>query len=282
MGTRGGQRRPQEPTISVHWRRRYLVCALITDEHIWNRLWRGKQNVWDDISVPERWSAHKWIWDLIVFVPLTVSLMILSKKISLWAKKSNTKYWWTKKRGGKTIKWNEMDWEALWAQSWLPAVYLIVKRSVGPFFNRSLFLLISDLNNHAGVNVFPNQLPGFCDVNGNLWNKVKISSQLHVFNDINFNNHAYFYLKALWFPFNVLDAGLQLGPEKVSLFVSSLYSGQYSTQSSLWTFFLHLLLFGMTLVSSAETPGWSSGVSSSSSGDASGGAAASLSTEKQI
>lgn len=72
-----------------------------------------------------------------------------------------------------------MDWEALWAESWIPAVYLIIKRSVCPLFNGGLFLLISDLDNHAGVNVFPNQLPGFCDVNGNLWNKVKINSQLH-------------------------------------------------------------------------------------------------------
>lgn len=63
--------------------------------------------------------------------------------------------------------------------NWISAAYLIVKRSVGALFNWSLLLLISDLHNHAGVNVFPNQLPGFCDVNGNLWNKVKINSQLY-------------------------------------------------------------------------------------------------------
>lgn len=48
-------------------------------------------------------------------------------------------------------------------------LYLIVKGSVGPFFDRSVFLLISKLNNHAGVDVISYQLPGFCDVDGNLW-----------------------------------------------------------------------------------------------------------------
>lgn len=76
--------------------------------------------------------------------------------------------------GGKN---EQIDWEALWDELWILWVYLIVKRSIGPFFNRGLFLLISDLNNHAGVNVFPHQLPGFCDVDGDLWNKVKINSQ---------------------------------------------------------------------------------------------------------
>lgn len=45
---------------------------------------------------------------------------------------------------------------------------LIVKRSVGPLFDGSLLLLIPDLDHHAGVDVLPHQLPGFCDVDGNL------------------------------------------------------------------------------------------------------------------
>lgn len=45
---------------------------------------------------------------------------------------------------------------------------LIVKGSVGSFFDWSLFLLITDLNHHTGVDVFSHQLPGLCDVNGNL------------------------------------------------------------------------------------------------------------------
>lgn len=57
--------------------------------------------------------------------------------------------------------------------------YLVVKGSIGPFFDRSLFLLISDLNNHTGVDVFSHQLSGLGDVNGNLWDGQKrIYSQL--------------------------------------------------------------------------------------------------------
>lgn len=52
--------------------------------------------------------------------------------------------------------------------------YLIVKGSVGRFLHRRLFLLISDLDNHAGVNVFTHQLSGLRDVNGNLLVRAKI------------------------------------------------------------------------------------------------------------
>lgn len=183
--------------------------------------------------------------------------MTLSKKISLWAKKSNTKYWRTQKRGRKKTevlsngpRGSEMNYGfkqrnygwIMKDQLWIHIVYLIVKRSVGPLFDWTLFLLISNLNNHAGVDVFPNQLPGFCDVNGNLWNKVKRNSRLYflmkaslvvtsradidVMHSVAFLSYFwrerisnllyYVYLKTLRFPFNVLDAGFQLGPVNIS------------------------------------------------------------------
>lgn len=86
--------------------------------------------------------------------------------------------------------------------------HLVVKGSVGPLLNRSLFLLISDLDDHAGVDVFSHQLSGLRDVNGNLrdgaearWKycspyKRNVSS-LHL---------ERFYLEALLFPFTFLDA----------------------------------------------------------------------------
>lgn len=51
--------------------------------------------------------------------------------------------------------------------------YLVVKRSVGSFFDRRLFLFIANLNHHAGVNVFPHKLSGFCDIDGNLQDKLQ-------------------------------------------------------------------------------------------------------------
>lgn len=45
---------------------------------------------------------------------------------------------------------------------------LIVERSVGSFFDGRLFLLVTDLNHHTGVDVFPHQLPRLRDVNSNL------------------------------------------------------------------------------------------------------------------
>lgn len=53
--------------------------------------------------------------------------------------------------------------------------YLIEKGSIGPFFDRSLFLLITDLDNNTGVDVFSHQLPGLCDVYGNLWDGQKVT-----------------------------------------------------------------------------------------------------------
>lgn len=115
-----------------------------------------------DSSVPGRWSdfrkacenlasTHRQLDDFVekdLFVSKEVKHKILTD---------------TKEKEGQ-MKRYQMDQDELWVLT----VYLIVKRSVGPFFDRSLFLLVSDLNNHAGVDVFPNQLPGFCDVNGDL------------------------------------------------------------------------------------------------------------------
>lgn len=53
--------------------------------------------------------------------------------------------------------------------------YLVVKGRVGRFLHRRLLLLVSDLDHHAGVDVFSHQLSGLRDVNGNLLVRVKDS-----------------------------------------------------------------------------------------------------------
>lgn len=136
--------------------------------------------------------------------------------------------------------------------------YLVVKGSVGPLFDWSLFLLISDLNDHTGVDVFSHQLSGLSDVDGNLWDKNRLNLYRYVyFCLIYWNDQLCFsspvismhfpsdsnvlfslfpcwsmvpsvcckccYLEALRFPLTVLDASFQLGPAKVWLIISRLY-----------------------------------------------------------
>lgn len=116
---------------------------------------------------------------LLLFLFHSPSAWWLCRRRSLCEQRSQTQNTDGQKKKERELDKHQTDWEALWAKSWIPAVYLIVKRSVGPLFDGSLLLLIPDLDNHAGVNVLPHQLPGFCDVNGNLWNKVEINSQVH-------------------------------------------------------------------------------------------------------
>lgn len=180
-----------------------------------------------------------------------------------------------------------MDWEADSAESWNPAVYLIVKRGIGPLFNRSLFLFISDLNNHAGVNVFPNQLSGFCDVNGNLENKVRINSQLYPMSLLlyscadtvrtDFKNHVCFSPESSVVSLQCLEC--KSSPWTWKSFIICVILKWWPISCTTCTVkVLHLLLVVMTLGVTADIPGWSSGVSSSSSGDSSDGAATALST----
>lgn len=153
----------------------------------WKKRCRHETGHWSDFK-----TARDLIWDLFLFLFYSLSAWWLCRKRSLCEQRSQTQNTDGHKREGeKRIKCYQMAREAQrWImdsternygwnmrdQLWIHTVYLIVKRSVGPLFDWSLFLLISDLNNHAGVDVFPNQLPGFCDVNGNLWNKVKRNS----------------------------------------------------------------------------------------------------------
>lgn len=55
--------------------------------------------------------------------------------------------------------------------------YLIIKGSIGSFFDRRLLLLVSDLNHHTGVDVLPHQLSGFCDVDGDLQIHEKVQAK---------------------------------------------------------------------------------------------------------
>lgn len=107
--------------------------------------------------------------------------------------------------------------------------YLVVKGSVGRFLHRRLFLLIADLDHHAGVDVFSHQLPALRDVNGNLSARAKL--QLIFLCYGNLCRFLYFqvwcHLEALRFPFTFLDASFQLGPgEKFHTRFSSVRSVQ--------------------------------------------------------
>lgn len=110
----------------------------------------------------------------------------------------------------------------------LSGFYLVVKRSVGRFLHRRLFLLVSDLDHHAGVDVFSHQLPALRHVNGNLSARAKrrvIFLAVEIFAVFFIFRRG--YLEALRFAFAFLDASFQLGPGKVSQSVqpSSLRSG---------------------------------------------------------
>lgn len=129
-------------------------------------------------------QTHLWFAPFLTGL-LTDSLMTLSKKTSLWAKKSNTKYWRAEKRGRIMNLW-QIDWatgdlrHSDDSDTRPLQFYLIEKGSIGPLFDWSLFLLIADLNNNTGVDVFSHQLSGLCDVNGNLWDGQKVQGAVAI------------------------------------------------------------------------------------------------------
>lgn len=87
--------------------------------------------------------------------------------------------------------------------------YLVVKGSVGPLFDWSLFLLISDLDDHTGVDVFSHQLSGLSDVDGNLWDKNHQNLYRYIYFCLyplkwSVVSVCYFYAFSLWLKFLVL------------------------------------------------------------------------------
>lgn len=99
----------------------------------------------------------------------------LCRRRLLCGRRSQTQNTDGHKRAERIMKTWQLEWDTDDSNLFIYPIqiYLVVKGSIGPFFDRSLFLLISDLNNHTGVDVFSHQLSGLGDVNGNLWDGQK-------------------------------------------------------------------------------------------------------------